>query len=210
MDIWEMITGQRRQLADVLDGLDETQWRTPSLCTDWTVRDVAGHVITPFELGMAKLMLRLVGNGFNLNKTMAKTAKQFAQRPTSELVGVLRASAESRWTPPGLGPEAPLADIVMHTQDVCRPLGIEQMVEGEKIRCVLDFLVSGKARVFMNPALINGLRLAPDDLDWSWGDGPEVTGTAEAMLMALGGRTAALDDLDGAGADQLRARLAQK
>ncbi len=210
MDIWEMITNQRRQLADLLDGLTEAQWRTPSLCADWTVREVAGHLITPFELGTAKMLLRFAGNGFNFNKMMAKAAKQLAQRPTSELVSTLRAHAETQWTPPGVGPEAPLADIVMHTQDVCRPLDIEQSVESERARRILDFLASGRASVITRPAWIDGLRLEPDDLDWSWGEGPAVRGSAAAMIMAIGGRSAVLDDVDGPGVDELQARLGRR
>jgi len=107
---------------------------------------------------------------------MSQAAKQLAQRPTDALVGTLRAHAETRWTPPGLGPEAPLTDIVMHTQDICRPLGIPQRVDGERARPILDFLVSRQARVITDPAWIAGLRLVPDDLNWVWGEGPEVQG----------------------------------
>jgi uncharacterized protein (TIGR03083 family) len=210
MLIWEMIAHQRRQLADLLDDLDEAQWRTPSLCADWTVREVVGHLITPFAWGTAKFLLRLVGGGFNFDKTTSQAAKQLAQRPTSALVGTLRAHAETRWTPPGLGPEAPLTDIVIHTQDICRPLGIPQSVDGERARRILDFLVSRKGQVVTDPSWIAGLRLAPDDLDWVWGEGPEVRGTAEAVMMVLGERTAVLDELTGAGVAQLRERLAAR
>jgi uncharacterized protein (TIGR03083 family) len=210
MLIWEMIAHQRRHLADLLDNLDEVQWRTQSLCEDWTVREVVGHLITPFAWGTAKFLLHFIIGGFNFDATMSQAAKQLAQHPTSVLVGTLRAHAETRWTPPRLGPEAPLSDVVMHTQDICRPLGMPQSIDRERARCILDFLVSRKTRVITDPAWIAGLRLAPDDLDWVWGEGPEVRGTAEAVIMALGGRTVVLDELTGAGADQLRVRLAHK
>ncbi len=91
-----------------------------------------GHLITPFELGTMGLLLRFVGNRFNFNQTVFKAAKQLAQRPTLELVRTLRANAETRWTPPGLGPEAPLTDIIMHTQDICHPLGIRQNIDSDR------------------------------------------------------------------------------
>ena len=80
----------------------------------------------------------------------------------------------------------------MHTQDICRPLGIPQSVDGDRARRILDFLVSRKARVIKawvltDPRWVTGLRLAPDDLDWVWGEGAEVRGTAEAVMMVLGG-----------------------
>ena len=175
------------QLAHLLDDFDEAQWRTPSLCADWTVREVVGHLITPFAWGTTKFLRRFVVGGCNVHKTMSQAAKQLAQRPTSTLVGTLRAHAETRLAPPGLGPEASLIDIVMHTQDICRPLGIPQSVDGDRARCILDFLVSWhgyKAWVLTDPRWIAGLRLAPDDLDWVWG-GAEVRGTAAAVMMLL-------------------------
>ena len=48
-----------------------------------------------------------------------------------------------------------------------------------------------------------GVRLVASDVDWSHGTGPEVRGTGEALLMAMAGRLAALDDLDGAGKAKL-------
>lgn len=210
MSIWEQTADQRRQLADLLDGLNETQWNTPSLCTEWTVREVVGHLVTPFEVGTAKMLLRIALNGFNVNKIISKTAKELARRSTSELVSTLRANVESQWAPPGLGPEAPFGDVVIHAQDICRPLGIKPMIDAAKARLLLNVLVSRKGKTFTKPTWIAGLRLAPNDLDWSWGDGPEVSGTAEAIIMSLAGRTAVFANLSGAGADEFRARAAQK
>ena len=50
----------------------------------------------------------------------------------------------------------------------------------------------------------SGLRLVATDLDWSTGDGPEVRGTGEALIMGIAGRRTPLDDLDGPGLDRLR------
>ena len=52
-----------------------------------------------------------------------------------------------------------------------------------------------------------GLRLRATDVDWMIGDGPEVTGTGEALLVAMTGRPIALVHLDGPGVDTLRRRL---
>jgi hypothetical protein len=124
-----------------------------------------------------------------------------------ELVSVLRANAQTRWTPPGIGPEAPLTDILIHTLDICHPLHISHTIEPARLRHALNFLVSRKSRVLTKPDWIAGLRLAPDDLEWSWGDGLEVRGKAQNVMMVLGGRTAMLDDLTGPGVPQLQARL---
>jgi hypothetical protein len=52
------------------------------------------------------------------------------------------------------------------------------------------------------------LRFAATDVSWSRGEGPEVKGTGEAIVMAIAGRSAALDDLSGDGVGLLRTRLA--
>ena len=43
-EIWQVIDDQRLSLADLFDDLSAAEWRTPSLCHDWRVRDVAAHL----------------------------------------------------------------------------------------------------------------------------------------------------------------------
>ena len=54
---------------------------------------------------------------------------------------------------------------------------------------------------------IAGLGLRANDLEWATGSGPEVTGPAISLLMAMTGRAAALDDLSGEGVATLRSRM---
>jgi uncharacterized protein (TIGR03083 family) len=42
-DVWTAIDDHRRALVHLLDGLSEEEWRRPSLCEGWTVRQVAAH-----------------------------------------------------------------------------------------------------------------------------------------------------------------------
>lgn len=207
MDIWEMVFDQRRQLTGVLETLDDAQWNTPSLCTSWTVRDVVGHLVSFNELGTPKVMLRIALNGFNFDKMNAKLAKDFGKRSPAELIGLMRKHTESRWTPPGLGPAVALADVVLHTEDICRPLGIKGPMDADKARAVLDFIVGPKGKVIAKPAQFSGLHLAPHNIDWSWGDGPKVNGAASDIIAAIAGRRVALDGLTGDGVEQLRARM---
>ena len=53
----------------------------------------------------------------------------------------------------------------------------------------------------------NGLKLVATDMDWTPGEGPEVSGPGEALLMAIVGRPQALDELDGHGLATLRRRV---
>lgn len=42
--ILALVKAERLRLADFLDGLGEDDWQVRSLCTEWTVHDVAAHV----------------------------------------------------------------------------------------------------------------------------------------------------------------------
>jgi hypothetical protein len=53
-----------------------------------------------------------------------------------------------------------------------------------------------------------GLRFTATDVTWTHGDGPEVQGPGEAILLALAGRPVALDELTGDGLASLRGRVA--
>jgi hypothetical protein len=54
---------------------------------------------------------------------------------------------------------------------------------------------------------VRGLRLVAQDVEWTHGDGPEVHGSAEALLLAITGRPVEPDELTGPGAPMLLARL---
>ena len=44
MDIWPAVHAERKALAADLRGLSDEDWAKPSLCGDWTVRDVLAHM----------------------------------------------------------------------------------------------------------------------------------------------------------------------
>ena len=70
----------------------------------------------------------------------------------------------------------------------------------------LDFLVGGRAVGFVPRRRPAGLRFEATDLDWAWGSGPLVRGTAEAVMLALTGRRVVLPELDGDGVAELHGR----
>jgi len=205
--VWDDVADERRSLADVLEGLTDEQWAADSLCAGWTVKAVAAHVTTIFHVSTPMFLLKAVTSG-GLGRASRKMAvREEADRSTSDIVGELRANAEHRFTPPGLGPEAPLADIVMHGQDIRRPLGIEREIPDQTARAILDLLVSKKGKFARPPGGFDGLRFEATDAEWSSGSGPTVSGSSEALLMAIGGRGAAADDLAGDGLAEFRNRF---
>jgi uncharacterized protein (TIGR03083 family) len=98
-----------------------------------------------------------------------------------------------------------LTDGTIHHQDIRRALGRPRVIPEERLVPVLTFSLG--APTLPSKRNVKGLRLIATDVDWTAGDGPEVTGSGEALLMAAAGRTEALDDLCGDGLATLRTRL---
>ncbi len=207
MDTWDMIIDQRRQLAGVLDSLDNAQWDAQTLCEAWKTRDVVGHVVSFNELGALKITLRMARHFFKFDQMNAKLGQDIGKNSPKELMNLVRKHTEGRFVPPGVSIEALLADAAIHTEDICRPLGIQKQLDAEKAIAILDYLSGPTGGGLGDPAWIEGLHLAPHDVDWSKGDGPKVTGLARDIVVVLSGWRAPLDSLSGDGVDQLRARM---
>jgi mycothiol maleylpyruvate isomerase-like protein len=101
-----------------------------------------------------------------------------------------------------LSPQTALLEIVVHQQDIRRPLGAGREIPAGVLHAVLP------AAAMAYSARTRGLCLQAFDLPWiRYGDGPAVTGPAEALLMAICGRPAGLAELTGAGAAVLASRI---
>lgn len=195
MDLFAAIAAERRSLADVLSPFSVEQQETHSLCDQWTVRQVVGHLVVPLEVGLPGFALAMLGHRGNFNRANDALARRQAQHPFGQLVDTLRRKADSRFTPPGNGPEAPLTDIVVHGPDITRPLGLALSHPPTHLVAVLDHAA---AQARKSSTTWEGVRLQADDLDWSQGSGPVVTGSATSLILALTGRPAGVRELRGA------------
>jgi len=203
-----MIADERRGLADLLEGFDDEQWATPSLCEGWTVQVVVAHLSAGWNVSVPRFLVNIVRYG-GFDRANDHLSRGLAERPTSEIVADLRAHADHLFTPPGFGPEAPLSDLILHGLDIRRPLAISRELPADRVEVVLNMLTSKKGQKAVGSAnRLTGLAFAATDLDWSWGDGREVTGTVDALLLSLSGREAALGELAGEGAAPFRDRFA--
>jgi len=206
MDAWEMVRDERIELADLADTLTAEQWDTPSLCTRWRVRDVVAHVIEAATVTKGQMVAGAFRAGFRINTMLDRQARRLGASPTEELARSLRATAASRNLPPGVKPSNLAMDVLVHTQDIRRPLGCSAAIPEARLRAVADDLLISPGIMGVKKR-IAGLRLCASDIDWSTGAGPEVTGPAEALIMAMAGRGAALADLSGPGTATLASRF---
>ncbi|MEU4215412.1 maleylpyruvate isomerase family mycothiol-dependent enzyme [Actinoplanes sp. NPDC026623] len=208
MDVLPAIADERRRVADLVESLTPAQLETPSLCGEWTVRQVAGHLLAGIVRPRMPVLTLIARSGFRIHRANARLAALVAERPPAELARGLRDHAESTFRPPIVGYPGQLTDLQVHGQDMRRPLGLPSGLRPDRVRVSLDFLTGGRAVGFVPGRRLAALRFEAADLDWSWGAGSLVTGPAEALMLAMTGRGVALPELEGPGVPILRNRLA--
>lgn len=197
---------ERRRLARLLGGLDAAQLATPSLCAGWDVKTVAAHVVSTVVDGTWAFLWLALRRG-SMARAIDELARRRAQVPADEIVASLRRCADRRISPPLFGPLDPLADVLVHEGDVLIPLGLPFSPDPRSAALAMDFLTGPWPFGFVRLGLRRGITLRATDIRREWGTGAEVRGPIGALMMAISGRTALLDRLEGPGLELLRHRL---
>ena len=201
--LMDMACDERTDLAAYLGTLSPQEWHMPSLCAKWTVKDVVAHMLSYEELTWVGLMKRFAKGG--VVRANEVGVAEFAPMSTQQLKDFLSRHLRPHGLTAGFGGMIALVDGTIHHQDIRRALGHPRTIPVARLERVLP-LVPGNPRLGAGRR-IRGLRLTATDISWHHGDGPEVRGTGEALLMAMAGRPQAADDLAGPGQTTLAARL---
>jgi uncharacterized protein (TIGR03083 family) len=203
-DTWPVIHTERKALAADLQALDADGWATPSLCEEWTVRDVLAHMTCTATLTPRAFFAGLITGALSSDKAQRNgIAAHLGTTPAGTLAG-FEATMTSVTHPPGPA-DAWLGELIVHSEDIRGPLRITYVYPDATLVQVADFfarsnkLISAKRRV-------GGLALRATDADWSHGSGLEVSGPILSLILAMTGREVADGELDGDGAWTLRAR----
>lgn len=201
------VRAERLNLCDFLEGLDDAEWSTRSLCSAWTVRDVAAHLTTTTRETVPMVVKAAIKARGSFDRMTVEVAGERAARfTTDELVAQLRESAGSSRRMPGSGPMDPLMDLLIHGQDIARPLGRRYVMRPEVAAPSLAYVAGN--RFLGGPRRLAGLELVATDVPWAQGKGPRVQGIAEDLLLVAAGRAAGLARLAGPGVAILAQRLA--
>jgi uncharacterized protein (TIGR03083 family) len=196
-DTWKYIHAERRSLAETWTTLSSEQWTADSWCGGWTVQDVAGHVVAAAEQTPMNFYKELIGAGFKFDVFADRGAKRLAAVGPQELIRRLEARTSTTNHPPA-PVMAMLGEIIVHGQDIRRPLGlVHESPEAALVALAnswknSNIIIGGKRR-------IAGVRLVATDVEWSHGDGPVVSGPMIALVLAMTGRKVAHVDLSGEG-----------
>lgn len=202
---WPLIRAERAALIADLESLPDSQWATPSLCAAWSVRDVLAHMTTTAKMTPPRFVGRLAGAGFRFNAMNANGVREEQGATPAGALALFKAQLDRTTSPPG-PLDAMVAEVVIHSADIRKPLGITHVYEPEILTVVGHFVIKGNL-LLGGKRRATGLRLTATDVDWSEGVGPEVKGPLASIILALTGRSAGLPDLSGDGIATLTERV---
>jgi uncharacterized protein (TIGR03083 family) len=206
--LWSAAHAERAALADDLAGLDDAQWAQRSLCGRWVIEEVVAHLTAAASIGPLRWFASAVGARFDFDLHNDRRLAEHRGATPAETLERFRLVITSTTAP--LGPTAAwLGEVIVHAQDIRRPLGLPRTPPVDVVTPVAgfyarrDFTVAGRSA-------INGLRLEATDGSFATGTGPLVSGSTLALTMAMAGRRAYCDDLAGPGVPKLRARCSAR
>ena len=197
-------------ISTLLHSFDDAQWDKPTLCEGWKVRHIIGHMCMGSTMNPLAMPIRLAPYKFNVARASSEESYKYGEQHTpAQLLdtfdrvvvgkpkpGLAKVAAADEW----------FADKLIHNQDIRRPQDLKRDIPSEHLIAALDALPR-IGNFLQSKRVCKGLKFTATDLDHSVGDGPEVRGPGEALVLAMSGRPAGLDTLDGPGLDTLRERI---
>ena len=196
---------ERLALAQDLAELSEAQWAKASLCERWTVEQVVAHLTAGASTRMWRWLLSMLAARFNPDLHNDRRLANHRGATPEETLRRFRAVVAGPAGPTG-HTAAWLGEIVVHGEDIRRPLGLVRTPPVATTTAVARFFASRDFTVASKTA-IAGLRLEATDGPFTTGSGNLLRGPTLSLVMGMAGRTVACEDLEGDGAAVLRARL---
>ena len=126
---------EQREFVELARSLSDEQWAAPSWCDAWTVRELIVHVAWHIHLPKysVKEGVRYLRYG-GMDGLYARILDEHRSWSDARLVDWL-ASA-------GRPLPANLVELILHQQDIRRPLAIPRPIPGDQLRWLLDFAMT--------------------------------------------------------------------
>ncbi|WP_415952591.1 maleylpyruvate isomerase family mycothiol-dependent enzyme [Streptomyces sp. KLOTTS4A1] len=196
---------EREALARDLAGLDEARWAQASLCGRWTVEEVVAHLTAGASTPMWRWLLSMLAARFDPDV--------HNERRLAEHRGATPQETLRRFQEVVSGPAGPsghtaawLGEIVVHGEDIRRPLGLVRTPPVATTTAVARFF-AGRDFTVASRTAVEDLRVEATDGPFAAGSGELLRGPTLSLVMAMAGRTAACEELEGDGVAVLRTRL---
>lgn len=203
-EYWEMIHAERARLAEIMTGFRDDNWRAGTLCSEWMVEHVVAHLTAGANTSQWAWFLSMLRAGFNPGKHNQRWLAQYVGNTHAETLGHYRDSISSTIAPTkDYG--AWLGEVIVHSQDIARPLGINLKPDPAAVNEVAHFFAA-KDFAVNSKKLVSGLQLDATDSSFRNGSGPIVRGKQLELVMAMAGRPD-YSKLTGDGVEELRIRL---
>ena len=192
---------ERRDLRTLLSQLTPAEWDIPTLCGEWTVRDLVVHLIAWDDLllyrtpGQHVAALLRFGWLYALSAVSMRRLNRRLQRRVAERDPIALVNRFGAQDDPGLkwlfdrsNSCAHLAEYVIHHQDIRLPLNKPRTVPSDRLVGALNGVTKLPG---VRLGALRQLRMATveaADLDWKRGRGPRNQHNGEDLLMRLAGR----------------------
>ncbi|MEV4893488.1 maleylpyruvate isomerase family mycothiol-dependent enzyme [Nonomuraea sp. NPDC055795] len=201
-EIWPAVHAERQALIRDLEDVPAERWATPSLCPGWDVHDVLAHLVDDARTTPASFLLRLAAARFDFDRyNQAGLARERAADPRQTLAAFRAVSDRTTGAP---APKATrLVEAFVHAEDIRRPLGLTRAYPPEPVAAALRYQLRTSVGQGGGRQRAEGLRLIATDTDLDAGDGPQVRGSALALLLAVSGRPTRAQELTGDGVPAL-------
>ena len=195
----------RRGLAEDLGNLTARDWRSPSLCPGWDVEHVVAHLTAAASTTQLAWLRSIVLSGFRPAVHNERRLREHLGKDPAETLARFRAVIDSTLAP-SKDLAAYLGEVLVHGEDIRRPLGVPSVVDVDAATQVAEFYASRDFAV-NSKSLASGLHLRATDGAFEHGSGPEVVGPTLALVMGMAGRPSYLGQLAGDGVPVLASRL---
>lgn len=193
-----MVAQEYLELANLLEGAPISLWDAPSLCEGWRTREVVAHMTMPARLSENEVMTELHSVGGDFEKLSNAVAGRDGALPTTTLLADLRSATLHSWTPPGGDLNSALIHVVIHGLDIIEATMLDRCVPVPAVIQVLSLVGSGDTF----DVDLDGMELRANDLDWSRGSGPLVSGPGQVLALIACGRRIPACRLEGDGASR--------
>lgn len=203
---WRSIDVEREALAKDLADLEGSGWSTPSLCDGLSVREVLAHLTVSGAVSGPRWFAGVVRARFDFDRQVDDRLREQLGDSPADTLHRFRATIGRRTSPP-LPRLALLGEMVVHGEDIRRPLGLNRAYPATTLAALLRYY-AGTDQVVIAKKRVRGLRLEGVDTDIVVGEGDVVRGSTLALIMAMTGRSISCDELTGAGVGRLRSRSA--
>ncbi len=206
--VWPAVHNERQALISDLEPLAPEEWARPSLCPGWDIHDVVAHLVDSAKTTRLSFVRRMVGAKFDFDKdNAAGIIRERGMTPEATL-GEFRRIRSATRTPPA-APATRLVEIIVHGEDIRRPLGIRHSYPSDAVDTALRYQVETGVSMGGGKERAAGFRLQASDSRFGHGAGPEVEGNLLALLMAVSGRPVNREDFTGDGAAAFVRKLQQ-